>query len=104
MPLTLERLVAGTRTFTWHFLGEDVEVTYRPGVLTYAWLFDGTPHDSLAAAAVSLDITGANGKPIKLDADSLRETLPVHVLRTINQAIWDDARVDPTTAETSGGS
>ena len=103
MPLTIARLAAETRTFTWHFLGEDVGITYRPNVLTYDWLTT-VPHVALAATIVSLDVIGANGKPIALDEDSLRTTLSMNVLREINQAIWDDSRVDPTTAETSGDS
>jgi hypothetical protein len=103
MGLTIARLAAETRTFTWKCLGEEVPITYKPSALTHAWLAD-FPNVALAACVISLDILNGNGKPIKLDAETLGQTLSVHILREINQAIWDDSAVDPTTAETSGAS
>ena len=101
MGLTIAKLAAETRTFTWHYLGEDVQITYRPGVLTLAWA-NGTPVQvALSEALVSIDILDAEGKPIATDVETLSATIPVPVMTKINQAIYDDAAVDPTTAETS---
>ena len=104
MSMTVARLAAEKRTFTWHYLGEDVEITYRPGVLTLHWLTEGGPCEGLSAAVVAMDILDAEGKPIALDVETLKATIPFPLCRIINQAIWEDASLDPTTAETSGAS
>jgi hypothetical protein len=103
MSLTVAALAAETRSFVWKCLGEDVPITYKPGALTHSWLVD-SPSAALAACIVTLDILNGNGKPIKLDTETLERTLSVHVLREINQAIWDDSAVDPTKAGSSGAS
>jgi hypothetical protein len=103
MGLTIARLAAETRSFTWHYLGEEVPITYRPGVLTIAW-DEQDVHVALAETLVSIDITNGKGKPIATDADSLRSYLPVPIMRTIAKAIYQDAGLDPTTAETSDAS
>lgn len=103
MGLTVAKLVAETRSFVWKYAGEDVPITYRPGVLTLAW-DEQDVHVALAATLVSLDITNGSGKPIGLDAETLGKTLPVPIMRTIAKAIYTDAGVDPTTAGTSGAS
>jgi len=103
MSLTIAALAAETRSFVWKCLGEDVPITYKPNALTHSWLVD-SPDEALAACIVSLDILNGSGKPIKLDAETLGKTLSVHVIREINQAIWDDSAVDPTKAGSSGTS
>ena len=103
MGLTVAKLAAETRSFTWHYAGEDVPITYRPGVLTLAW-DEQDVNVALAQALVSIDIVNGSGKPIKTDADTLIKTLTVPIMRTIARAIYADAGVDPTTAETSGAS
>lgn len=102
MGLTVAKLVAETRSFTWHYLGEDVPITYRPGVLTVAWN-EQDVHLALADTLISIDITNGSGKPIKVDPETLRKTLPIPIMRKIASAIYNDAGVDPTTAGTSGG-
>jgi len=104
MGLTVAKLTAETRSFTWHYLDEEVPVTYKPGVLTVTWA-NGLPvAQALAQALVSIDITNGDGKPIALDEDTLNATLTQPVMQKIAQAIYDDATVDPTTAETSDAS
>lgn len=103
MPLSIAKLTAETRTFTWKVIGEDVPVTYRPGVLTLAW-DEQDVHVALAETLVSLDVTNGTGKPIKLDAESLKKYLPVPFMRKLAKAIYQDSTLDPTTAETSGDS
>lgn len=103
MGLSVAKLVAETRSFTWHYLGEDVPITYRPGVLTLAW-DEQDVHVALSQALVAIDITNGSGKPIKTDADTLLKTLTVPIMRTIAKAIYVDAGLDPTTAETSAAS
>ena len=100
MGLTVAKLAAETRSFTWRYAGEEVPITYRPGVLTLAW-DEQDVHVALAQTLVSIDITNGKGKPIELDADTLVKTLPVPIMRTIARAIYADAGVDPTTAEIS---
>jgi hypothetical protein len=103
MGLTIARLAAETRTFTWKVLDEDVAVTYRPGVLTLAW-DEQDVHVALAEALVSVDITNGKGKPIHTDAETLKQYLPVPFMRNLAKAIYQDSTLDPTTAETSAGS
>lgn len=103
MGISVANLASETRSFTWKVLGEDVAVTYRPGVITYAW-DNGAVEDALAATLVSLDVTNGKGKPIGLDATSLKEHIAIPHMRQLAKAIYRDANVDPTTAETSGGS
>jgi hypothetical protein len=103
MGLTIARLAAEERSFTWKYLDEDVPITYRPGVLTLAW-DEQDVHVALSQALVSIDITNGNGKPIKTDAETLKALLPVATMRTIAKAIYQDSALDPTTAETSAGS
>ena len=103
MGLTVAKLAAETRSFVWKHLGEDVPITYRPGVLTLAW-DEQDVNVALSQAIVSIDITNGSGKPIKTDPETLIKTLPVPIMRTIAKAIYTDAGVDPTTAETSAGS
>lgn len=103
MGLTVAKLVAETRSFVWKYLGEDVPITYRPGVLTVAWN-ERDVHLALADTLISIDITNGSGKPIKVDAETLRKTLPIPIMRTIASAIYNDAGMDPTTAGTSGAS
>ena len=100
MGLSIATLAAETRSFTWQTHGEDVAVTYRPGVLTLAWDAQDV-HVALAQTLVSLDVTNEDGTPIGLDADSLVAVLPVPIMRKLAQAIYRDSTVDPTTAETS---
>ena len=103
MGLTIARLAAETRSFTWKVLGEDVAVTYRPGVLTWEW--DEQPtHEALAATLISIDITNGTGKPIGVTAASLRKHLPWPFMVRLAKAIYADSSLDPTTAETSGDS
>ena len=105
MGLTIARLAAETRSFVWKCMGEDVAITYRPNALTHAWLSPSEgPAQSLAGCIVALDILDDKGKPIPLDAKSLGETLGTPILRSINQAIWDDSAVDPTKEPSSGDS
>lgn len=103
MGLTIAKLVAEKRTFTWTYLGEDIPITYRPGVLTLAW-DEQDVHVALSQTIVSIDITNGTGKPIKTDADTLVQYLPIPVMKAIAKAIYVDAGLDPTTAETSAGS
>jgi len=104
MGLTIAKLTAGTRSFVWHFAGEDVPITYRPGVLTYDWAENTEIGIALEQALVSIDITNGSGKRIKTDSATLMKSIPIPILKKISQAIYDDAGVDPTTAETSAGS
>lgn len=103
MPLSIADLAAETKSFKWKVLGEDLAITYRPGVITYAW-DTGAVEEALAQTLVSLDVTNGTGKPIKLDAKSLKEHLPIPFMRNLAKAIYKDANADPTTAETSAGS
>jgi hypothetical protein len=100
MALTVARLAAETRSFVWKYMGEDVPITYKPGVLTLAW-DDQDVHVALAETLVSIDIIDGKGKPIALDADTLVKTLTIPIMRTIAKAIYADAGLDPTTAEIS---
>lgn len=100
MGLTVAKLAAQERYFTWHYLGEDVLIRYKPGVLTLAW-DEQDVHVALSQTLVSIDITNGAGKPIKTDADTLVKTLTVPTMRIIARAIYEDAGVGPTTAETS---
>ena len=102
MSLTIAKLAAERRSFTWHYDGEDVAITYRPAVLTLHWIQEGGPYEAMASAIVTIDIIDGDGKPIALDVETLKATIPFPVCRKINQAIWEDASLDPTTAETSG--
>src|SRR5512140_1132923 len=103
MGLTIAKLAAETRSFIWRYLDEDVAITYRPGVLTLAWA-NGTPVQvALSQTLVSIDVLDEKGKPIATDVDTLSATIPVPVMTKINQAIHDDAGVDPTTPPDSGG-
>lgn len=103
MGLTVARLVAETRSFVWHYLGEEIAVTYHPGVLTLAWDSQDV-HVALAQTLVELDVIGDDGKPIDLSAESLVTVLPVPVMRKLARAIYEDSTVDPTPAGTSATS
>lgn len=103
MSLTVAKLAAERRSFTWHYDGEDVAITYRPSTLTFQML-ESEIFDGLHAQLVTIDILDDEGKPIALDADALRSVLPLPVARAIVKAIWDDAGPDPTTAGASGAS
>ncbi len=101
MPLTVAKLIAEERPFTWHYLGEDVAVVYRPGVLTVAWDEQALPK-ALAQALVSIEVIGGDGAQIEPTEEVLEQTLPVPAMRHLAKAIYADASVDPTTAGTSG--
>jgi hypothetical protein len=101
MGLTVAKLASEERSFVWHYLGEDVPIRYRPGVLTLAW-DEQDVHVALSETLISIDILNGSGKPIKTDAATLVKTLTVPIMRTIAKAIYEDAGVGPTKAGTSG--
>lgn len=96
--LTLERIQAETRETTVTYLGDELHLTYRPGVVTPA-------NDVLPAAAwiplavVAWDLT-ADREPYPIDAEHIAK-LPDAFLLEIAKQVIRHAALDPFTNGTS---
>lgn len=111
MPITLERLAAGTpRTVAVSYEGETVNITYKPGRITPAVearlnqaALDNRPAEGLAAELASIittwDITDEKGKPEPVTEGLLRD-LPTRFLVACVQAVGDDIRPNAQSAAT----
>lgn len=125
MAIKLTTLRNATRRVSFVYAGEDVDVVYKPGLMTSArrlrivlgtqayWESDTTPkakemlagwesfHADLAEMLVSWDVLGEDGKPLAPTADLL-EQFPQSFISALVEALIDDQRVDPPTGKDSG--
>lgn len=99
MPLNVATLQSQTREFDLPYLGEQLHVEYRPGLITPSG-------DALAMAdwiptvVTSWDLVGLDGTVVPLDPDALR-ALPDNFLRAVTEGVLRNSRLDPTTSGSS---
>lgn len=99
MPLNVATLQAEKREFDLPFAGEQVHITYRPGLITPEG--DALPYaEWVAKVIVAWDIEGVDGEVFPLDHDAIR-TLPDSFLLAVTKGVLTNARLDPTTSKTS---
>ena len=99
MPLSVATLQAEKREFDLPYAGENVHITYRPGLITPEG--DALPYGEwIAKVIVAWDLEGSDGEAYPLDVDDVRK-LPDSFLLAVTKGVLTNARLDPTTSATS---
>lgn len=108
MALTIGHLQRNTRNLTFEFLGETVNVTYRPGALTPALsveIADAATQLPIVTALerllVSWDVLGEDGQTPLPITHAVLVSLPSEFLSTVFSAVMGDTTVGKATGVTS---
>ena len=100
MPLTIAALAARKATLTFTYAGDEVNLTYHPGLYTRAFgEKDGM--DALSEILVTWDVLGEDGAPYPTTIEALAK-LDMGFLRAVMGQITMDVHLGPTSAGTSG--
>lgn len=108
MPLSIAKMAAKTNDLTFDFGGEQVNVTYRSGMITNEWeekyrnKEDGIFHQ-VNDLVVKWDVTDDKGKALPTDLDTLK-TLPIEFLAYLVRQCAEDLVPNRRTSARSGGS
>jgi len=104
MPIKLSEMGAKQKTATVSYLGETVNIVYRPAVITprhEAQLSEQSGQKAieglvaqLVEIVVSWDVLGADGKPLKPTTELLME-MPSNFLLAVMDAIREDSAPNP---------
>lgn len=95
MPLSVSQLTGQSeRTVKLQFLGEEINITYRPGAYTPEFE-ELTIFDGLLRIVSAWDLLGDDGQPYPLTREAL-QVLPSPFLTAVWRRIAEDVRLDPT--------
>lgn len=108
MPLTVAKMATKENETSFEYGGEDVNVTYRSGIITNEWeakyknkpdgIF-GQVHDLV----VKWDVLDDKGEALATDLDTLK-TLPIEFLAHLVKSCADDLVPNRKTSRRSGRS